>query len=402
MCENIGQCGGCCYRELNYEEQLKIKSDFIETKLSKYINKSQIEKIIPSPKHLEYRNKMEFSFGDCIKNGKLTLGLHKKKSFYSVLNAYNCDLITSDIKKVLKLTVDFFNEKNIPYFHKKTHKGFLRHLVVRKSFTNNNLLINIVTTYNTSNFLIDTLINEYDEEKILIEYKNILIKNINNISGIIRTKNNSFSDAVKNDGIDVLYGDIYLYENLLGLNFKISPFSFFQTNTLCAEKLYEKINEYLVDENYSGKIIYDLYSGTGTISQIISKNVKYVYSCEIVKEAVDMAIDNININNIKNIKCFNMDVKNLVLDIDNNIINIEKPDCIIVDPPREGVLDKPLSYIINFNAKHIIYISCKIESFVSNFEVLKQFGYVIKKICPVDMFPYTNNVETVILLEKCI
>ncbi len=399
MCENIGSCGGCCYRDINYKEQLIIKENFVKNLLSDYVDANKIEAIIPSPSELHYRNKMEFSFGDEIKDGILTLGLHKKKSFYSILSAENCELVTDDVNRVVSLCVNFFRERKISYFHKKKHCGFLRHLVIRKSFSFNNLLINLVTTYNDENNFINTGIDNESEKTLLDDFKDILLSNDINIAGIIRTKNNSLSDAVKCDGIDVLYGDINIYEEMFELRFKISPFSFFQTNTNCAKKLYEKVMEYVSIEN-NDSIVYDLYSGTGTITQIVSKVAKYVYGCEIISEAVDMANENILFNKIENVKFFSRDVKDLVRDVNSGNIEIKKPDFIILDPPREGVMDKALEDIIRFDVKNIVYVSCKLKSFIDDFEILKSYGYKIVKACPVDMFPYTNNVETVILMEK--
>ena len=398
MCENIGKCGGCCYRDIDYREQLVIKENFVKDLLKNYVDVSKIESIVPSPNELHYRNKMEFSFGDEVKGGSLTLGLHKKKSFYSILNADNCELVTSDVNKIVSSCIKFFNEKKISYFHKKKHCGFLRHLVIRKSFSFDNLLINLVTTYNSENSNINTLVDSSAEIKLLDSFRDFLLSLNLNIAGIIRTKNNSLSDAVKCDGIDVLYGDINIYEELFELRFKISPFSFFQTNTNCSKKLYEKVMEYISENN--NNIVYDLYSGTGTISQIVSKVSKFVYGCEIINEAVDMANENMLYNKIENVKFFNRDVKDLVRDVNNGNIDIKKPDVIILDPPREGVNEKALEDIIKFDSKKIVYVSCKLKSFVDNFEILKSYGYKIVKACPVDMFSYTNNVETVILLEK--
>ena len=337
MCENIGKCGGCCYRDIDYREQLVIKENFVKDLLKNYVDVSKIESIVPSPNELHYRNKMEFSFGDEVKGGSLTLGLHKKKSFYSILNADNCELVTSDVNKIVSSCIKFFNEKKISYFHKKKHCGFLRHLVIRKSFSFDNLLINLVTTYNSENSNINTLVDSSAEIKLLDSFRDFLLSLNLNIAGIIRTKNNSLSDAVKCDGIDVLYGDINIYEELFELRFKISPFSFFQTNTNCSKKLYEKVMEYISENN--NNIVYDLYSGTGTISQIVSKVSKFVYGCEIINEAVDMANENMLYNKIENVKFFNRDVKDLVRDVNNGNIDIKKPDVIILIH-REKVLMK--------------------------------------------------------------
>lgn len=388
-CEYINQCGGCDYRNFNYDEQLKLKQDKVYNMFKEFLVDDTIfDNIIKSPLIYGYRNKMEFSFGDSEKNGPLTLGMHKKKSFYTILNANECDLIDDDIKEIVSVTLKYFSDKNLTYFHKKTHIGYLRHLVVRKSFYKNCVLVNIVTT--------SQLDKEY-EKKVLFDFVDVLKSK--NVEGIIHTINDSLSDAVKCDEIRVLYGNDYIYEELLNLKFKISPFSFFQTNTKCAELLYKKVNEYL-DFCDKKDIVYDLYCGTGTISQIVSKKASKVYGCEIVKDAVLNANENVKINNIDNVEFYNYDVKDLLSEILNGNTSIRKPDVIILDPPRDGLSRNAIDDVIKFNVDNIIYISCKIDSLYRDYNIFKTHGYSIKKICPVDMFPWTKNVETVCLFCK--
>lgn len=406
-CDKIGLCGGCINRDLTYDEQLKNKQDMvknlidgarnnIEIEYNKKLTDYIFEDIIPSPNIFKYRNKMEFSFGDDKKDGPLTLGMHQKKSFYNVVDAVNCDLIDDDMKTIVSITLDFFKNKNITYFHKRTHIGYLRHLVLRKSFYENNIMINLVTT---SQF------DKNDETKLLSEYKDILINSQEkykyNIKSIIRTVNDSLSDAVKVDRMEILFGDEYLVEKLFNLKFKISAFSFFQTNTFGAEKLYEKVKSYLLDNEINNKfdLVYDLYCGTGTISQVISDVCKNVIGVEIVEEAVNKAKENAELNNIHNVQFISNDVNEYVKSNKINLID-NNNSAVILDPPRDGVNKNALSTILQFSAKKIIYISCKIDSLVRDYEYFNNYGYDLIKLCPVDMFPWTKNVETVALFIK--
>ena len=397
-CDKIGLCGGCSYREMSYEEQLNDKQKLVYDTIEAAREKISIESgkemepyifedIIPSPNIYSYRNKMEFSFGDDKKDGPLTLGMHQKKSFFNVVNADNCDLISEDMRLVLKTTLDYFQNKNIRYYHKKSHIGYLRHLVLRRSFYDDSILVNLVTTSQM----------DLNEEKILLDgyVENILNNNIK-IAGIIQTINDSVSDAVKMDSLKIIYGNDYIVDEINGLKFKISPFSFFQTNTKAAEKLYNKIKLYLTDDSDEFLTVYDLYCGTGTISQIVSDVAKNVIGVEIVEEAVTAAKVNAEMNGIKNVSFYAMDVNKYV----EQFKNADANDAIILDPPRDGVNANALVKILEFGAKRLVYVSCKISSLARDYEYIHNYGYKLVKLCPVDMFPWTKNVETIALFVK--
>ena len=387
-CSFKGKCGGCSF-VAPYVEQLKYKQQYIyDVFRDKKIDEDVFEEIIASPIVYEYRNKMEFSFGDSEKNGELRLGMHQMKSFYNILDACGCELIDDKSRKIVEITKNYFNNLHIPYYHKKTHKGYLRHLIIRKSFFEDNLLVNLVTS---------TDIDGFNEDELLNGYINCIFDSIDKkyIKGILHTKNDSFSDAVICDNLEILYGVDYLYEKILGLTFKISPFSFFQTNSKCAEILYSKIREYALSNNKTNNLILDLFCGTGTIAQFMSGYANEVIGVEIIDDAVKDAILNAKINSINNIKFISSDVNKVVNDFkDKNI------DLIILDPPRDGVNIKTLEKVVEFNAKSIVYVSCKIDSFIRDVDVFLSNNYKIRKICPIDMFPHTKNIETVILMVK--
>ena len=214
--------------------------------------------------------------------------------------------------------------------------------------------------------------------------------------GVLHTKNDSVADVVKNEGTEVLYGDSYFYEELLGLKFKITPFSFFQTNSLGAEVLYETAREFILGDDkdsLNGKTVYDLYSGTGTIAQLMAPVCKEVVGVEIVEEAVCAAKENAALNGLDNCKFIAGDVLKVLDEIE------EKPDYIILDPPRDGIHPKAIGKIIEYGVENMVYISCKPTSLARDLQIFMDRGYRVEKICCVDMFPNTYHVETVVKLS---
>ena len=398
QCPHYADCGGCTYQTLPYEEQLKLKENQVRKLMSDAIGDAceyEWLGIKGSPKQYEYRNKMEFSFGDEYKDGPLALGQHKRGSFYDILTVTDCRIVDEDFRSILKATVEFFRERKMPFFHRLTHEGYLRHLLVRKATKTQEILVDLVTTTQY-----DTLQNErVSEEELLNQWKDMLVGlNLNGtIKGILRTKNDSVADVIRNDGTDILYGQDYFYEELLGLRFKISPFSFFQTNSLGAEVLYETAREFILSDNadeLKGKIVYDLYSGTGTIAQMLAPVAKEVVGVEIIEEAVESAKENAALNGLSNCKFLAGDVLKVLDTIE------EKPDYIVLDPPRDGIHPKAIEKIIDYGVDKMIYISCKPTSLARDLEIFLARGYEVKKICCVDMFPNTVHVETVCLLSK--
>lgn len=405
-CPHFAECGGCTYQTLPYEEQLKLKEHQVHGLMEDAI-KGACEYewlgIKGSPKQYEYRNKMEFSFGDEYKDGPLALGQHKSGSFYDILTVTDCQIVDEDFRAILKATVDFFGAKKLTFFHRLTHEGVLRHLLVRKATKTQEILIDLVMTTQYEEQLQKGVLGEkcqgLGEEELLEQWKEMLLalELKGTIKGILRTKNDSVADVIRNDGTEVLYGQDYFYEELLGLRFKISPFSFFQTNSLGAEVLYQTAREFILSDNadeLKGKTVYDLYSGTGTIAQMLAPVAKEVVGVEIVEEAVEAAKENAALNGLNNCKFLAGDVLK-VLDMIE-----EKPDYIVLDPPRDGIHPKAIEKIIGYGVDKMIYISCKPTSLARDLEIFLARGYEVKKICCVDMFPATVHCETVVLLSR--
>ena len=340
------------------------------------------EGIIGSPVTTAYRNKMEYSFGDEYKDGPLVLGLHKKNSMYDIVPVCNCVIVSEDYNRIVSYTMEFARVHGLSYHKKMQHVGLLRHLVLRQSKTNGGLLVNLVTS---TDGLENLDLNAYVEGLLALPLDGTII-------GILHTANDSLADAVVPDKVTLLYGRDYIEEEVLGLHFQISPFSFFQTNTKSAERLYSKAREYAGDTK--DKLIFDLYSGTGTIAQMLSPVASKVIGVEIVEEAVEAARENAKSNGLDNCEFIAGDVLKVIDTIE------EKPDLIILDPPRDGINPKALLKIINYGVDEIVYISCKPTSLARDLVTLQEHGYYVKKACAVDQFVNTGHVETCVLLTR--
>lgn len=379
-CPHGGICGGCLYQGLPYEEQLKIKAEQVKGLIDEVCDSYEFQGIKGSPIYEGYRNKMEFSFGDEYKDGPLSLGLHKKGSTYDILNTDDCKLVHPDMTKILVCVREFFLERNASFYKKLQHVGYLRHLLLRRGVTSGEILVHVVTTTQ----------EEYDLEPLKEQLLALPLEG--KIVGIMHILNDSLSDVVQSDETKILYGKDYFYEELLGLKFKISTFSFFQPNSLAAEILYSKVREYVGDTR--DKVVFDLYSGTGTIAQLAASVASEVIGVEIVEDAVKAARVNAALNNINNCRFIAGDVLKVLDDVP------EKPDVIILDPPRDGVHPKALPKILAYGVDQIVYISCKVTSLVRDLPAFYEAGYEMTHACAVDQFCQGVHVETVCLLSN--
>ena len=379
-CEHFGKCGGCVYQTVSYDERLKMEETTVKEILGPVIKTDyDWEGIIGSPVSSEYRNKMEYSFGDEIKDGPIALGLHKRNSMYDIVTVTECKIVDNDYRKILKCVYDYALEKKLTYYHKMKHEGYLRHLLVRKAVKTGQILVDIVTT----------TVNDIPMDELADRLKALSLDG--EIVGFLHTYNDSVADAVINEKTDIVYGRDYIEEELLGLKFKITAFSFFQTNSLGAEVLYSKARDYV--GTTKDKVIFDLYSGTGTIAQILAPVAKKVIGVEIIPEAVNAAKINAGINGLDNCEFIADDVLNALDNIK------DKPDFIVLDPPRDGINPKALKKIIDYGVDSMVYISCKPTSLARDLVMLQESGYEVKKGCCIDMFPNTGHVETVVKLS---
>lgn len=421
-CSLGGICGGCFYVGETVSGQLEKKNnrvyELLKEATKEFDYEFEYQGIIESPLVFGYRNKMEYSFGDCIKGGPLTLGLHKKKSFYDVIDTDCCKLVHEDCNIIVRAAADYFRCSGVTYNDKKSHKGYLRYLIIRRAVNTGEMLIDLVTTsqrpvkvekhadiYAKDLYLEDGSLNpEYnaafvDEHALIEGFKELMTEVAakdsfeGKIMGILHTVDDALADAVRNDGTKLLYGQEYITEELLGLKFNITPFSFFQTNSKGAEVLYSKVREFIIDELDKEMTVYDLYSGTGTIAQILAPCVKHVTGVEIIEEAVEAAKVNAAKNGLNNCDFIADDVLK-ALD------TLPAPDMIVIDPPRDGVNPKALKKLIDYGVEYMLYVSCKPESLARDLIMLQSSGYRIVKSVAVDQFPWTNNVETIALISK--
>ena len=379
-CPHYGVCGGCAYQTIPYEEQLKIKSEQVRQLLTPVLGEDfPFEGIEESPRQSEYRNKMEFSFGDFVKDGPMTLGMHKRGSFYDIVTVDGCRIVDEDYRQILRATLDYFAEKGIPFYRKMQRTGALRHLVVRKAVKTGEILVMLVTT------------SAYRADEEFVSMLQKLPLN-GTYAGILQAINDLPADTVQSQETIVLYGRDHFYEELLGLRFKITPFSFFQTNSLGAEVLYSLAREYV--GSVDGQLVYDLYSGTGTIAQILAPVAKKVIGVEIVEEAVEAAKINAAENGLTNCEFIAGDVLKVLDTI------TERPDTIILDPPRDGIHPKAIRQMVDYGVERMVYISCKPTSLARDLPAFLMAGYCVERVKCVDMFPFTSGVETVCLLRR--
>ena len=416
-CSHFGVCGGCVYLPLPYEEQLKLKEQQVWRLLEGQEASWNWEGILGSPAAFGYRNKMEFTFGDEVKDGPLALGMHKRGSFYDVVTVDDCRIVDEDYRLILGSLREYFAHSGARHFHRLTHRGYLRHLLVRKAWSTGQILVALVTTsqdpWGEEALREEGTVSGWgveegtpSQESLLEGYLHCLLELQSSgrlkgsFAGILHIVNDSQADVVRSDRTDVLYGQDYFHEEILGLRFKVSLFSFFQTNSAGAEVLYGKVREYIGEsegslKEASDKLVFDLYSGTGTIAQIAAPAAGRVIGVEIVEEAVLAAEKNARENGIGNCTFIAGDVLKVLEGLE------ERPDLVILDPPRDGMHPKALLQITSrFRPERLVYISCKPTSLVRDLEVFQEHGYKVVRACCVDMFPWTANVETVVLLSQ--
>ncbi len=392
ICNHFNDCGGCSFQNLNYDIQLFYKQQQINdlyNKMGKFKTISS-EPIIKCDQQYHYRNKMEFSFSnkrwilsenDPGNNKNFALGLHIPGRYDKILNIDYCYLQSDLSNKILNYIKKECIDNNLEPYDIKRHTGFLRHLMIRSGVKTNQIMINFVTSY--------------EKQELLTPIANRLIKKFPNIKSVVNNINSRKADIGFGEWEISLSKNNFIIDKIGEYEFEISANSFFQTNTLQAEILYNVIKE---ECNLNGnEIIYDLYSGIGTISIFLAKYVKSIYAIELIESAVEDAKKNSVRNNIKNINFFCGDLKDILKS--DTISSILKPDIIIIDPPRAGMHKNTIKDVVKFKPKKIIYCSCNPSTQVRDILELCNNDYKLKKIKPVDMFPNTPHIECVSTLE---
>ncbi len=379
FCEHFNECGGCMLQTFDYDGQKNLKLKMVQNLFEEAGFDVPLTEVISSPEAFEYRNKMEFSFGDAYKGGPLTLGMHKKGRHNDVVTVDHCHLADEDYRTILRGLLDYFVKIDAPKYNKHIHEGFLKHLVVRKGKTTGEILVALSASTQVP----------FDGKAFVDVLKNMSLKGT--LESILYVKNDGLGDVVSGE-IEVLYGRDYILDSVMGLNFKINLYSFFQTNTLGANLLYETAIQMIPD--LEGKVCFDLFSGTGTIGQIMAQKAKKVIGIEIVKDAVEAARENAALNGIDNCTFLCGDVFEVLTGIN------DKPDVIVVDPPRNGIGEKTVVKVASYDIPEIVYVSCNPKTLMEDLAVFNKQGYEVTKMVLVDMFPWTGHVECVVRIEK--
>ena len=385
-CKHFGRCGGCSYLDIPYAQELAKKEAALHEILGPH--GSLLEGITPAPSQKGYRNKMEFAFGDEGKDGLLALGIRKRRSFYEVATVEDCELIPNDFREIALHVQAYFRKTSEAFFHRKRHTGNLRHLVLRRGEFTGQILICLSTTSNLKAEL-PPLITQLLE--LSLDGK---------IVGILHSINDGVADTVKDDNVCVLWGQDHFLERICGLDFIISAFSFFQTNSAGAEVLYRLVRD--MSACATPRLAYDLYCGTGTIAQVLSPGFEKVIGIELNPDAIKSAQENGRLNGIINCEFIAGDVLKVLENGHDTTGNFQTamPDIVVVDPPRNGLHPKALTKLIALSPPNLIYVACKPESVARDMAVFIETGYWPIRIAGVDMFPRTPHVEAVVLLRR--
>ncbi len=397
-CKYFGVCGGCKQQDLEYDIQLKYKHEQVKDIFERIggLSDFEYEDIEGSEKIFHYRNKMEYSFArkrwlspeeinqsDEIRNQQFAVGLHIPRIFDKVLDLDECFLQSEASNKILNFTREFFKSRETSIYSCKTHEGYLRNLVIKSAHHTNDLMVNLVTSS--------------DDEKLFKEYSDALVEEIPEITTVINNVNLKKAMVAFGDFEKVYHGEGCIYDSIGGYRFRISANSFFQTNTLQAEKLYRTALDY--GEITKDDVVYDLYSGAGTISIYVSERAKEVHAFESVEDAVKDAHVNAGINGIENVKFYLADLNKSMKDF-LATSNLPKPDVVIADPPRSGMNPKTIRDILRMQPKKVVYVSCNPATQARDIEMLTEQDYKLVKVKPVDMFPHTYHIENVALLVR--
>ncbi|BEP29895.1 23S rRNA (uracil(1939)-C(5))-methyltransferase RlmD [Helicovermis profundi] len=380
-CKYSRVCGGCQYQSIDYKKQLDIKRDLVINALKKEIkiDEKKIMKTIGMDNPYKYRNKAQFPIN---KNGDdIVIGFYKKAS-HILVDIDDCILQNPRVKEIVQVFKKYILENNVSIYNSKTMIGVLRYVVIRSSFLTNEDMLIVVTS----------------EDELVT--KDILIKNlrsVKSVTSIIQNVNKDLGNKILGTINKTIYGKNTIMDSIGDIKYNISPLSFFQVNSFQTKILYDKVGQYA---NLTGEeIVFDLYSGIGSIALTIAKNAKKVYGVEIIKEAVDDARENARLNNIKNVEFIVGRAEEVVPNMFNRKSEITA-DLVIVDPPRKGCDRELLSTIVKMKAKKLIYVSCKPASLARDLKYLVDNGFVVEEVTPVDMFSWTSHVEVVLRLTR--
>ena len=392
-CNHFSVCGGCSTQNLEYDEQIKQKIKQVEDIYIRQagIDNFIIENVVHAENQYHYRNKMEFSFsnrpwyldGEEKNNPKFALGLHIPRRYDKIVDIEECHIQDKDFNKILDLVRTEAIKNEIKPYDNKTNNGYLRHLMLRKGYYTEELMVNIVTSY--------------ENPSKLKPITNSIINHFPNIRSIVNNINTRKADVAYGEKEINLHGDSFIRERLGDITYEVSANSFFQTNSEQAVKLFETVQHYL--DLKGDEIIFDLFCGTGSISLFLAKLTKEIYGFDIIKSAIEDATRNSVINGIGNAKFHKVNL-DTYFKKGRNIEDYPTPDALIIDPPRSGVHKNMLKSLPKFKANKIVYVSCNPTTQARDIVRLIHWGWKLESMTLVDMFPHTPHIETVALLKK--
>lgn len=394
FCEHFGECGGCKWQNLPYDEQLKFKEQQVKDQLSRIgkVDVSQTMPIIGSKLTDHYRNKLEFTFSNKrwrtraeVENGvesgaDYALGFHVSGMFDKILDIKNCHLQPSPSNEIRLALKEFTSENRYEYYDARSHEGFMRNVVIRTSTTGEVMVI---------------VIFNYEDSERREATLNMLIEKVPQITSLIYIINSKFNDSYSDLETVCYHGNDHIYEKMEELKFKIGPKSFYQTNSLQAYELYKVTRDFA--QLTGSEVVYDLYTGTGTIANFVAHKASKVIGVEYVPEAIEDAKVNSQINGITNTTFYAGDMKDVLNDA--FVKKNGAPDVVILDPPRAGIHEDVAQTILRTAPKRIVYVSCNPATQARDLTIFDA-EYKVVKIQPVDMFPHTHHVENVVLLER--
>ncbi|MFC1581271.1 23S rRNA (uracil(1939)-C(5))-methyltransferase RlmD [Candidatus Neomarinimicrobiota bacterium] len=393
-CQHFAYCGGCTLQQFDYSKQVQQKArqvvDIFKRQLG--LTDFKINEIVPADPIFHYRNKMEFTVSNRRwilpdesedSSRDFALGLHIPGRFDKILDIKECLLHPAMGNDILNTVRDLALEYKLKPYDQKTHIGFLRHLVMRFGSMTSQVMVNLVTSFENPD-LLEPLVSG-------------LLERFPNINSIINTINTKKADTVYGDYEILLHGSGSIIDRIKPLEFEISSNSFFQTNTYQASQLYEKVINAAALKG--DEIVYDLYCGTGTISLFLASKAKVVHGFEMISTAVEDAMRNAISNGIGNCYFHKSNLDTFFKHSRNNL-NIDDPDVIVIDPPRQGMHKDMTEIISKWSAKRIIYVSCNPTTQARDIDILLQAGYQLGSVDMVDMFPHTPHIETVAMLER--
>jgi 23S rRNA (uracil1939-C5)-methyltransferase len=382
VCTHFGICGGCSWQDLEYPEQLKMKKRHVVQCLSRIggLQDPVVADVLPCESIFNYRNKMEYSF-HVVNDDDFHLGLHRRGRYDDIFDLKACHLQSDVSNRIVHAVRSLVRQEKIPVYNVNNHTGFLRFLVIRQASRTGQVMVIIVTSLGdlpAQDKLVASLTEQFPQ-----------------VTTIIHGQNGKKSNIAVAEIETILYGPGYIEEEILGRRFKIKANSFFQTNSLQAERLYQTAFDLLQPK--SDARVLDLYCGTGTIGLLLASQVKEVIGVELVPDALEMARENAALNGLDNVSFFQGHVKEFLKEMGDDPQAFE---AVIVDPPRAGLHPKALKRLIRLNSPRILYISCNPATFARDAGSLSQSGYKVTEIRPVDMFPHTRHIELAAVFHR--